>query len=93
MNYDTQLKAVYTIVERKEARNIWIRVGIGFVNGDGSINIRLDAVPVDGRLHVRNFQKKESSQEQGSRWQKDGSPSPNETMLAGSVAGGMPDRI
>ena len=74
MNHDTELKAVYTIVERKEARNIWIRIGIGFVNQDGSINVRLDAVPVNGRLHIRNFQKKEHQNDHWSRWQTDPAP-------------------
>lgn len=57
------LKAVYTIVEREGTKgNRWVRIGIGFVNQDGSINVRLDAVPINGRLHVRDHQKKEKSE-------------------------------
>ncbi len=57
------LKAVYTIVEREGTKgNRWVRIGIGFVNNDGSINVRLDAVPINGRLHVRDHQKKEKSE-------------------------------
>ena len=48
-------KAVYAIVEREGAKARWIRVGIAFTNRDGSLNLILDAVPVNGRLHVREF--------------------------------------
>jgi hypothetical protein len=46
-------KAVYTIVERAEKR-FWIRVGTAFVNRDLSLNVRLDASPVNGELHIRD---------------------------------------
>lgn len=46
-------KVVYTIVENRE-RKFWLRVGVGFENRDGSWNIRLDAVPVNGTLHMRD---------------------------------------
>lgn len=49
------MKEVYHIVEREGTKPIWTRVGIGFVNKDDSINIRLDSLPIDGRLHVRDM--------------------------------------
>ncbi len=49
-----QLKAVYTIVERPNSKSRWVRIGIGFVNHDGSVNVKLDAVPVNGTLHIRD---------------------------------------
>lgn len=54
----TQMLGAYVIVERKtpehpDRRNLWLNVGVGFVNRDGSINVRLNAVPVDGVLHIR----------------------------------------
>jgi hypothetical protein len=45
-------KAVYTIVERAGKRH-WLRVGVAFVNRDGSLTVRLDAVPITGQLHIR----------------------------------------
>lgn len=45
-------KAVYTIVERG-SRKHWLRIGVAFVNRDGSLNVRLDAVPINGQLHIR----------------------------------------
>jgi len=44
--------AVFTIVEQDE-KAFWRRVGSGFVNRDGSYNLYLDALPVNGRLHMR----------------------------------------
>ena len=50
-----ETKYVYTIVEREGLeKNQWIRVGMAFVNRDRSLNLRLDALPVNGVLHVRD---------------------------------------
>jgi len=35
-------------------------VGIGFVNRDGSMNLKLDAVPVNGTLQVRDWEERDS---------------------------------
>lgn len=49
-----KLKAVYTIIEgEKLDRPIFRRIGTAFVNRDGSLNVILDALPVSGRLHIR----------------------------------------
>jgi hypothetical protein len=45
-------RVVYSIVERNNKKH-WLRVGIAFVNRDGSLNVRLDAVPINGQLHIR----------------------------------------
>jgi len=48
-------KVVYTIVERrKDEKSFWTRIGVAFVNRDGSWNVHLDAVPVNGKLHIRD---------------------------------------
>jgi hypothetical protein len=49
------LKLVYAVVQRPHARTIWLRVGTGWANRDGSLNLQLDAIPVDGRLQVRDM--------------------------------------
>lgn len=46
-------KVAYAIVERGGKKH-WLRVGLAFVNRDGSINVRLDAMPVNGQLHIRD---------------------------------------
>lgn len=54
------MKSVWTIVERAQqgapAKSYWTRVGVGFVNRDGSINLHLDAIPINGKLQVREWE-------------------------------------
>ncbi len=54
----SDILGVYTIINREddehpERKNLWIHIGIAFVNRDGSINVRLNALPVNGSLHIR----------------------------------------
>ena len=46
-------KIVYAVIERGAHRH-WLRVGLAFPNRDGSLNVRLDAVPFTGQLHIRD---------------------------------------
>ncbi len=50
------MKVVFTVVERSPGKSFWTRVGVGFVNQDGSMNLRLDAIPVNGVLQVREWE-------------------------------------
>ena len=49
------MKDVFAIFETKDGRDRsrWVRVGVAFDNRDGSLNLLLDAVPLSGRLQVR----------------------------------------
>lgn len=58
MEPSSKMKVVYTIVERGENRSYWTRVGVGFVNRDGSLNLRLEALPINGTLQVRDWEPK-----------------------------------
>jgi hypothetical protein len=51
-------KAVYTISERGGRTN-WVRIGTAFMNRDGSWNVKFDAFPVNGTLHIRDADPKE----------------------------------
>ncbi len=51
-----QMKVVYTVVERAPGKSYWVRIGVGFVNKDGSLNLKLDAVPTNGSLQVRDWE-------------------------------------
>jgi hypothetical protein len=51
-----QMKAVFTVVERGQGKSYWTRIGVGFVNRDGSLNLRLDALPINGTLQVRDWE-------------------------------------
>jgi hypothetical protein len=54
------MKAVWTIVERGQGsgmtKSYWTRVGVGFVNRDGSITLKLDCIPINGTLQVREWE-------------------------------------
>jgi hypothetical protein len=45
--------AVYVVVQHPGRAPYWLSVGKAFVNSDGSLNVRLDANPIDGKLHIR----------------------------------------
>ncbi|NNE17974.1 MAG: hypothetical protein HKN10_05790 [Myxococcales bacterium] len=58
---ENKVKIAYTVVERnKDGRKFWVRVGAAFVNRDGSLNVRLDAMPVNGELQIRDYQPREA---------------------------------
>ena len=53
MAYQKPNLIAYTIVETgSDAKDYWQRVGSAWTNNDGSINITLNALPVNGKLHV-----------------------------------------
>ena len=48
-------KAVFTVIDGKNLdRPIFRRIGTAFINRDESLNVILDALPVSGRLHIRD---------------------------------------
>ncbi|AKU92295.1 hypothetical protein [Vulgatibacter incomptus] len=57
MDLNTKKKwAVYTIRERQGLEKpYWMRVGVAFMNRDGSFNLHLDATPLDGKLQMREW--------------------------------------
>jgi hypothetical protein len=66
---DNKVKIAYTVVEReKDGRQFWVRVGAAFVNRDGSLNVRLDAMPVNGKLQIRDYQPRDAG-DRGAREQ------------------------
>lgn len=48
------LKIVYVITERN-GRNFWTRIGVAFVNSDGSLNVKLNSLPINGEMHIRDY--------------------------------------
>jgi hypothetical protein len=45
---------VYTITEKPGSeKSFWSKIGNAWINRDLSINIQLDALPVNGKLHLR----------------------------------------
>ena len=58
MDQARKMKTVYTVVDRGQ-KSYWVRVGVGFENADGSLNLKLDAVPTNGTLQVRDWEPRE----------------------------------
>lgn len=42
---------------------VWVKAGSAWVNRDGSMNVYLDVLPLDGRLHVREALDKKEPEE------------------------------
>lgn len=45
----------YTVfsIHKTERSTVWVRAGIAWPNKDGSTNVYLDVLPLDGKLHIR----------------------------------------
>jgi hypothetical protein len=56
----SKMKIVYVITKRNE-RSFWNRIGVAFVNSDGSVNVKLEALPVSGELQIRDYVPREES--------------------------------
>jgi len=55
-NGSKRFRAVYAVVQKPEGKDIWLRVGSAFENRDGSTTVLLDAVPIGGKLQIRDYQ-------------------------------------
>jgi hypothetical protein len=58
-NAMADMKDVFTIVKNGE-KEYWNGVGKAFVNRDGSLTVRLNALPVNGQLMIRDPRPKAS---------------------------------
>jgi hypothetical protein len=55
MTNETKTYKVYTIVksEKDGQKDFWQPVGRAYPNKDGSLTVRLNALPTNGQLHIR----------------------------------------
>lgn len=50
----TPTHTCFTVRDRGEGRKAyWARIGSAWVNRDGSFNLQLDALPIDGKIVLR----------------------------------------
>lgn len=50
---------VYSLKKNeKSGATLWVRAGNAYVNKDGSMNIWLDVLPLNGTLHIRDVPEK-----------------------------------
>lgn len=50
----SKMKVVY-VISKRGTRSFWNRVGVAFVNSDGSLNVKLESLPVSGELQIRDY--------------------------------------
>ena len=64
---------IYTIVKKENmAKGIWLEIGVASENRDGSLSGKLDALPSNGTIHIREF---EQNQNNGFRKKDQSTPS------------------
>lgn len=50
-------KLAYAITKNKDGKSFWTKIGVAFVNRDGSLNVKLDCVPVgETELQIRDYE-------------------------------------
>ncbi len=54
----TPAKTAFTIVE-SNGKSFWLKIGVAFVNRDGSLQVKLDALPTNGVLQLRDYESRE----------------------------------
>ncbi len=84
-----QVKIAYVITDRGD-KSYWTRIGVAYVNRDGSLNIKLDAVPISGTIHVRDpMPRDESGAQAGLNGKRMPGGHPSETPLPDDVPGAL----
>lgn len=44
--------AVFSVQQSAKGA-VWVKAGSAWINRDGSLNVYLDALPLEGKLHIR----------------------------------------
>jgi hypothetical protein len=73
---------IYTVVEKPSMqKGIWLEIGVASENRDGSIGGKLDCLPVNGTIQIRDWEprRNETSRRNGvnqppNEWQEGGNP-------------------
>ena len=56
-----QRKAAYSILDRGEGKEAyWHLIGTAFVCKVGSLNLVLNSLPLDGKVHIRDFKERDA---------------------------------
>ena len=58
----SKMKIAYVVTQRG-TNKYWTRIGVAFVNKDGSINVKLDALPTGGTLQIRDYEPREEGED------------------------------
>ena len=60
-NSSKRFRAVYAVVPKQDGKDVWLRVGTSYENRDGSETVLLDAVPIGGKLQIRDYQPRDQA--------------------------------
>lgn len=71
----------------EEKRTLWVKAGTAWVNRDGSLNVYLDVLPLDGKLHVREPLEEKRAESSNSRAAPANGSQAQEAGLADSMGG------
>ncbi len=82
-----QVFSIKEILEQNEKKSVWVKAGSAWVNRDGSMNVYLDVLPLDGKLHVREALDERRANE-GTNNNKSANGSPTQEALAADSMGG-----
>jgi hypothetical protein len=55
----------FVISEGKDDKKYWRQIGAAFENRDGSINVKIDAFPINGELQLRIPQERDENADSG----------------------------
>ncbi len=50
----SKMKIVYVVSDRR-SRRFLTRIGVAFINSDGSVSVKLEAIPVSGEMQIRDY--------------------------------------
>lgn len=70
----------------EEKKSVWVKAGAAWVNRDGSLNVYLDVLPLDGKLHVRE-PIEEKRADNNNRSSSTNGSSTQEAVMADSMGG------
>ena len=82
-----QVYSIKETVEKDEKRTLWVKAGTAWVNRDGSLNVYLDVLPLDGKLHVREFAEEKRSESSNGRTAQSNGSTTQEATMADSMGG------
>lgn len=71
-NSSKRFRAVYAVVPKQDGKDVWLRVGSAFENRDGSETVLLDAVPIGGKLQIRDYQPRDVTGQRDGAGQRNG---------------------
>ena len=73
--------------QSEEKKTVWVKAGSAWVNRDGSLNVYLDVLPLDGKLHVREALEDKRAENSNSRAAPTNGSSTPEAAMADSMGG------